>query len=103
MTFDFSCQVEKYMRFYAIMKSNNKPKLVTLKSLREATGLTQPQLSVKMNCGLRSISDWENGKSLPRFDRAILLANELGVSLKELANAMNLDVSLTKDDTSQKQ
>ena len=97
----FCCQVENHVRFYVSMKPNIESKLVTLKSLREATGLTQPQLSVRMKCGLRSISDWENGKSLPRFDRAILLANELGVSLKELAIAMNLDVSATKDDISQ--
>lgn len=69
-----------------------------LKTLREAAGLTQPELSQKMNCGIRIITDWENGRRIPRFDNAIALARELNVSLKELAKAMKLDVSDIADD-----
>lgn len=63
----------------------------TLKKLREAAGLTQPELSRRMSVGIRIISDWESGAKIPRFDNAIALANELGVSLEELARAMNLE------------
>lgn len=80
------------------MKSNTETKKVTFKTLREATGLTQPELSVKMKFGLRTISNWENGHAVPRLDRAIALAREFGVSLKVLAEAMNLDVSGVPDD-----
>ena len=69
-----------------------------LKTLREAAGLTQPELSQKMNCGIRIIGDWENGRRVPRFDNAIALARELNVSLKDLARAMHLDVSDILDD-----
>lgn len=70
----------------------------TLKALREAAELTQPELSRRMNVGIRIIGDWERGQSFPRFDRAIALARELGVSLKSLAKSMQLDVSKLPDD-----
>lgn len=70
----------------------------TLKSLRESAELTQPELSRRMNVGIRIIGDWERGQSVPRFDRAIALARELGVSLKTLAKSMHLDVSDVPDD-----
>lgn len=69
-----------------------------LKTLREAAGLTQPELSQKMNCGIRIITDWENGRRIPRFDNALALSRELNVSLKELAQAMKLDISDIPDD-----
>ena len=70
----------------------------TLKSLRESANLTQPELSRRINVGIRIISDWESGKKVPRFDNAIALAGELGISLKVLAKAMGLDVSKVPDD-----
>ena len=45
-----------------------------------------------MNVGIRIIGDWERGESIPRFDRAVALARELGVSLKVLAKSMGIDV-----------
>ena len=83
-------------------QKKNSSQLSELKVLREAAGLTQPELSQKMNCGIRIIGDWENGRRVPRFDNAISLARELGVSLKELARAMKLDVSDIEDDISKK-
>ena len=78
-------------------KSDNQSKL---KTLREAAGLTQPELSQKMDCGIRIITDWENGRRIPRFDNAIALARELNVSLETLAKAMNLlDVSGIPNDS----
>lgn len=74
---------------------NNSP---TLKSLREAAGLTQPQLSQRMNCGIRIIGDWENKRRIPRFDNAVALARELNVSLKTLAQTIDIDVTDIPDD-----
>lgn len=71
---------------------------ITLRILREAAGLTQPELSQRLNCGIRIISYWENGHKIPRLDNAIALAAELNVSLKELSKAMGLDVSRVPDD-----
>lgn len=70
----------------------------TLKTLRESRELTQPELSRRLNVGIRIIGHWESGTKLPRFDNAIALARELGVSLKTLAKAMRLDVTGVSDD-----
>jgi hypothetical protein len=51
-----------------------------------------------MNVGIRIIGDWERGEALPRLDRAVSLASELGVSMKTLAKAMHIDVSRLPDD-----
>lgn len=75
---------------------------LTLKSLREAAGYTQEQLAKELNCGIRTISNWENGKKVPKFDNAIGLATKLQVSLKTLALSMKFDVSKTPDDCSKK-
>ena len=80
-----------------MMQTDNED-IPTLKALREAAELTQPELSRRMNVGIRIIGDWERGQSFPRFDRAIALARELGVSLKALAKSMQLDVSKLPDD-----
>jgi transcriptional regulator with XRE-family HTH domain len=70
-----------------------------LKSLRERANLTQPELSRRMNVGIRIIGDWERGESIPRFDRAVALARELGVSLKVLAKTMGIDAADLVNDT----
>lgn len=81
------------------MESNNSDQdRLTLKTLIEAAALTEPELSRRMGVGLRIIGDWKRGVSLPRFDRAIILARELGIPLKVLGRAMQLDVSGVPDD-----
>ncbi len=78
--------------------TNNLKNRSNVKTLRKAAGLSQPELSQRINCGIRIISHWENGHKIPRLDNAIALARELNVSLKELCKAMNLDVSGIPDD-----
>jgi transcriptional regulator with XRE-family HTH domain len=94
-------QVFYCWHFIAIMDSDNHQsiqELPTLKALRESVQLTQPELSRRMNVGIRIIGDWERGARTPRFDNALLLARELGVSLKTLARAMRFDVTGIPDD-----
>ncbi len=76
----------------------NSHETPTLKTLREGADLTQPQLSQRMGVGIRIIGDWESGKKIPRFDNAVALARELGVSLKTLAKAFRIDVEGIPDD-----
>ena len=73
----------------------------TLKTLRERANLTQPELSNRIGVGIRIIGDWESGRKLPRFDNAVALARELGVSLKVLAKAMQINVEGVPDDSLQ--
>ncbi|MDJ0593354.1 MAG: helix-turn-helix transcriptional regulator [Pleurocapsa sp. MO_226.B13] len=75
---------------------------ITLRSLREAAGYTQEQLAKELKVGIRTISNWENGNKVPKFDNAISLASKLKVSLKTLAKSMHFDVSETPDDFSEK-
>lgn len=81
------------------MTSEKQPeRQPTLKTLRERVNLTQPELSNRIGVGIRIIGDWESGRKIPRFDNAIALARELGVSLKVLARAMQINVEGVPDD-----
>jgi len=64
----------------------------TLKTLRQNLQLTQEELSRRLDLSFRTVGDWETGKKLPRFDNATTLSRELGVSLKTLAKAMQINV-----------
>lgn len=75
----------------------------TLKALRERAKLTQPELKARIGVGTRIISEWENGRKIPRFDNAVALARELGVSLKVLAKVMQINVEGVPDDELQEQ
>lgn len=63
-----------------------------LKELIERADLTQRQLSDITHVSERSINEWVRGASFPRLDRAVLLARALGVSLKELCEALGISV-----------
>jgi transcriptional regulator with XRE-family HTH domain len=80
---------------------NQSERQPTLKTLRERANLTQPELSNRIGVGIRIISDWESGRKVPRFDNAVALARELGVSLKVLAKAMQINVEGVPDDSLQ--
>lgn len=82
---------------------NQSKRQPTLKILRESANLTQPELSNRIGVGIRIIGDWESGRKLPRFDNAVALARELGVSLKVLAQAMQINVEGVPDDELQEQ
>ncbi|AFZ31654.1 helix-turn-helix transcriptional regulator [Gloeocapsopsis crepidinum LEGE 06123] len=82
------------------MQESDQEGDLTLKLLRERTGLSQEKLGRRLDLSLRTVGDWETGKKIPRFDNAIALARELGVSLKTLAKAMKLDVEGVPDDES---
>ena len=71
----------------------------TLKELRERLKLSQEDLGRRINLSYRTIAEWEGGRKMPRFDNAIALARELGVSLKVLAKSMRLDIEGLLDDT----
>ena len=80
------------------MNENLDSREPTLRTLREAAGYTQEQLAKKLGVGIRIISDWENGKKIPKFDNAVSLASSLEVSLKTLAASMRMDVAKLPND-----
>ncbi len=78
--------------------SNTDSTEITLKALRESLRMTQEELGRRIGLSYRTIAEWESGRKLPRFDNAVALARELGVSLKVLATAMQINVEGVPDD-----
>ena len=55
-----------------------------LKALRKESDMTQEQLAEKLNVNNRTISRWENARTMPDFDFLIELAKIYDVSVEEL-------------------
>jgi transcriptional regulator with XRE-family HTH domain len=58
----------------------------TIKQLREARNLTQPELAVKANLSVTTISRIENGRVRANKGILRLICNVLGVSPEEIAS-----------------
>jgi len=71
-----------------------------LRLLREAAELTRTELGRRIGVSERQIYDWENRIKLPRIDRAVALARELGVSLQTVCKALGIDVTGVLEDKS---
>ena len=52
-----------------------------IKKLRQAIGLSQEELAIKVNVVRQTISKWENGLSVPDSSMLITLADELDTSV----------------------
>jgi transcriptional regulator with XRE-family HTH domain len=59
-----------------------------LKRLREAAGMSQPQLATAAHVPVSTLRNWEQDRRVPRLDAALSLARALRVSLDELAGAV---------------
>ena len=57
--------------------------------LRANTGLTQLELAFALKVQPQTIASWEKG-AIPAFDKAVKLADALGISVDELAQVMGL-------------
>lgn len=56
----------------------------TLVKLRKDKGMTQSTLAKSLGVGQSAVCLWEKGKTLPRADVAIRLANLLGCTLDDI-------------------
>lgn len=54
--------------------------------LRKEKNLTQEQLAEVLGVNVKSISRWENGKTMPDLSILLTLANKLNVEVSELLN-----------------
>jgi DNA-binding XRE family transcriptional regulator len=61
----------------------------TLAELRANTGLTQLELAFALKVQPQTIASWEKG-AIPAFDKAVKLADVLGISVDDLAVLMRL-------------
>jgi transcriptional regulator with XRE-family HTH domain len=73
-------------------------RVVTLKALRELANYSQKEISQRVGVNYNAYQAWESGRSVPKFDNAVLLARELNVSLKTLAKSMGQDTTELRDD-----
>lgn len=55
-----------------------------LRAARQAKGITQEYLAMRLNVVRQTISKWEKGLSVPDADLLIRLSDELGVTVSEL-------------------
>lgn len=61
-----------------------------ISELRKEKNMTQEQLAEKMGVTGKSISRWENGKTMPDISILSILANELNCSVSELLNGRKM-------------
>ena len=55
-----------------------------LKEIRNKTGLTQEEVSVKLGVNQNTISQWETGERMPRAEKLIQLAKLFNCTVDEL-------------------
>jgi transcriptional regulator with XRE-family HTH domain len=73
---------------------------ITLKVLIEQAGTNQRQLSKDSGVAEVTINSWVAGKHSPKLDSAVLVAAQLGVSLKTLAKSLQINVAAVPGDYS---
>ena len=56
----------------------------TIKTAREALGITQEELAEKLDVSRQAVSKWENGTSDPSTANLMALAKLYGLSVDEL-------------------
>lgn len=61
-----------------------------ISKLRKEKNMTQEQLAEKMGVTDKSISRWENGKTMPDLSMITILAEELNVEVSELLNGRKM-------------
>jgi transcriptional regulator with XRE-family HTH domain len=62
---------------------------ITVAQLRDKSGKTQRQVAADVGVTEKAVGDWERGV-MPRLDKAVRLANSLGISIDELCIAYGL-------------
>lgn len=55
-----------------------------LRQLREAAGLTQIQLALRVGVTQGTLANWERGARLPQLENLVKISNVLGCGIDEL-------------------
>lgn len=61
--------------------------------IRQDLGLTRSEVSKLIGVSERRIQDWESKKATPNLKNAVNLARVYGVSVREICNACDLDLT----------
>lgn len=70
-----------------------------LKRLREAAGLSQVQLALRMGVSQGTVAHWECGTRVPQARHLIKLANILGCSVDALLGLNTQSAGAARDNT----
>ena len=62
-----------------------------ISELRKEKSMTQDQLAEKLGVTDKSISRWENGKTMPDLSMLTILSRELNVEISELLNGRRMN------------
>ena len=57
---------------------------ITMKAARVNRGLTQAEVADALNVTKKTVSYWENGKTIPKLDKIELLCNLLHVQYNDI-------------------
>ena len=68
-----------------------------IKSLREKKNLTQEQLAEKLNVSNKSVSRWENGKTMPDLSLLVMICEEFDITISELLNGRRMSIEELKE------
>ena len=79
-------------------KNNLEIEKLPVRVFREELGLTRPQVRQMTGIAERTLTDIENGKSLPNIKTFVALACAYKKSLKEMVAAIGLDTTNIPDD-----
>lgn len=58
--------------------------MLKLSALREEAGLSQKELSKEAEVSVTSLNCWENGKAIPRLDKAVRVCKVLGCRIEDV-------------------
>ena len=62
-----------------------------IKTLRKEKGLTQEELSERLDISFKTVSKWENGRGMPRLSTLQELSEELDVTVNELLSGKRIE------------
>lgn len=66
------------------------PPVPELRTLREAAGLTKPEVAAAVSSTLAAVYAWEDGRAWPTIDKLPRLAEALGVNVAALVDSLIL-------------
>lgn len=79
-------------------KNNHDCEKLPVRVFREELGYTRVEFGRRIGISERSLANIELGNSLPRLETLVAMARECKKSLKEMVNALGIDVSDIPDD-----
>lgn len=75
----FACD---YCAWYVSCVSTERTDIgAQIRKARDAAGISQVELAIRLKCGERTVQAWERNERYPRLDALTALANELGQSV----------------------